>query len=140
MNSAATVFLVDDDPAVLKALARLMRLEGYDVQTYPSARAFLEAYEPRPCACLVLDVAMPDLNGMDLQKQLILSEWPLIRLSHRFRPRRSPRNPQDQALTDRRAIGRSNEIPALPRDRAAFVVQAGNKSISSHLFVSTLMG
>ena len=56
MNSAATVFLVDDDPAVLKALARLMRLEGYDVQTYLSARAFLEAYEPRPCACLVLDV------------------------------------------------------------------------------------
>jgi FixJ family two-component response regulator len=77
MNSAATVFLVDDDPSVLKALGRLLSLEGYHVQPYASAHAFLEAYKPLPCACLVLDVAMPDLNGMDLQKQLILNESPL---------------------------------------------------------------
>jgi FixJ family two-component response regulator len=71
MPSPPTVFLVDDEASVRRALARLIKSAGYQVQTFASAREFLDA---SPCAagpaCLVLDVRMPGLSGMDLQRQL----------------------------------------------------------------------
>jgi FixJ family two-component response regulator len=71
MSSSPTVFLVDDDPSVRRALARLIRSAGYQVQTFGSARDFLtrNAQEGR-AACLVLDIRMPGLNGLDLQREL----------------------------------------------------------------------
>jgi FixJ family two-component response regulator len=68
---SSTVFLVDDDDSVRKALARLIKSGGYDVQTFVSARGFLDSgdYNKGP-ACLVLDVRMPGLNGLDLQREL----------------------------------------------------------------------
>lgn len=68
--TSGTVYLVDDEPGVLKALSRLLRLEGFTVCAYTSATAFLDAYQPGEPACLVLDVAMPELDGLALQQRL----------------------------------------------------------------------
>ena len=67
MPPTQTVFLVDDEPGMLKALTRLLQAEGFTVRGFPSAKKFLESYRPEERTCLVLDVAMPELNGLDLQ-------------------------------------------------------------------------
>jgi FixJ family two-component response regulator len=64
------VFVVDDDPAVCVALKRLICSVGIDVQTFASAQEFLGATRPEVPACLVLDVRLPDLSGLNLQKKL----------------------------------------------------------------------
>jgi FixJ family two-component response regulator len=65
-----TICLVDDDPAVRKALSRVLREEGWNVETFESAEAFLaRGGRPGP-ACLVLDVTMPVLDGLELQRRL----------------------------------------------------------------------
>jgi FixJ family two-component response regulator len=68
---SSKVFLVDDDGSVRKGLGRLIKSGGYEVQTFVSARGFLESgdYHKGP-ACLVLDVRMPGLSGLDLQREL----------------------------------------------------------------------
>jgi FixJ family two-component response regulator len=65
-----TVFIVDDDPAVLKSLSRLLRASQINVVTFGSPQDFLERYDPHTPGCLVLDVAMPGLNGLELQEAL----------------------------------------------------------------------
>jgi FixJ family two-component response regulator len=76
-----TVYLVDDEPAMLKALTRLLSAEGFAVKAFNSAAEFLA--EPEPAGCLVLDVAMPGLDGMQLQQHLSAnaSELPVIFLT-----------------------------------------------------------
>jgi FixJ family two-component response regulator len=64
------VFVVDDDLSVRRSTERLMRSVGLDVQSFPSAREFLKILRPERPACLVLDVRMPGLSGMDLQHEL----------------------------------------------------------------------
>jgi FixJ family two-component response regulator len=68
--SDATVYVVDDDAAVGRSLCRLIRTVGLDAVAFSSARAFLEHPRPAGPACLVLDVRMPGLGGLDLQAQL----------------------------------------------------------------------
>ncbi len=70
MTPAPTVFVVDDDPAVRKALGRLLHAEGLNVETYPSAESFLETLTPATLGCLILDLAMPGLSGLELQQAL----------------------------------------------------------------------
>jgi FixJ family two-component response regulator len=71
MNAAATVFLVDDDASVRRALTRLIKSAGYRVRAFASAREFLDIRPlPEGRACLVLDVRMPGLTGLDLQGEL----------------------------------------------------------------------
>jgi FixJ family two-component response regulator len=65
-----TVFLVDDDAGVLKALSRLLRTKGYDVRAYASPRAFLAEHDGTIPGCALLDVAMPGLDGLALQQEL----------------------------------------------------------------------
>ncbi len=70
-NPNSTIFIVDDDPSVGKGLGRLLRSTGYHVETFSSAQEFLEAAPScKGPACLVLDVKMPGINGLDLQDQL----------------------------------------------------------------------
>jgi FixJ family two-component response regulator len=65
------VFVVDDDPSVRKGLTRLLHSSGYAVEAFASAREFL-AREPHPGpSCLVLDVRMPGLTGLELQERLV---------------------------------------------------------------------
>jgi FixJ family two-component response regulator len=71
MNSAARiVYVLDDEPEMVKALTRLLRAKRFDVRGFSSVQAFLEACRPEESACLVLDVAMPELDGLTLQRRL----------------------------------------------------------------------
>jgi FixJ family two-component response regulator len=69
-SSPPTIFLVDDDPGVLRALSRVLREDGWNVQTFGSAEAFLARPNQKAEGCLVLDVTMPGLDGLELQRQL----------------------------------------------------------------------
>ena len=64
------VFIVDDDPALLKSLSRLLKEEGWLVETYESAEAFLARRDPQAPGCLLLDVTLPGLDGLELQRRL----------------------------------------------------------------------
>jgi len=64
------IFLVDDDASVLRALSRVLREEGWNVETFESAEAFLARRDPNTEGCLVLDVTMPGLDGLELQHRL----------------------------------------------------------------------
>ncbi|MBS0450717.1 MAG: response regulator [Proteobacteria bacterium] len=66
----ATVYLVDDDDGVRKALARALRESGFDVHAFESADAFLAGLPMHPRGCIVLDVSMPEIDGFQLQAQL----------------------------------------------------------------------
>jgi len=69
-TSGPTVFVVDDDEAVRKAVSRLLRSAGIAVAVFASPREFLAQYNPATPGCLVLDIAMPDFNGLQLQTAL----------------------------------------------------------------------
>ena len=70
-----TVFVVDDDAAVRQGLRFMLRVAEYDVEAFPSARSFLENYDPRRGGCLLLDVQMPQMTGLDLQQRLNVRGW-----------------------------------------------------------------
>jgi FixJ family two-component response regulator len=73
------VFVVDDDVSVREALEALIGLEGWQVETFASAEAFLSRPRVFVPNCLVLDVSLPDLNGLDLQKRLAgRNDMPII--------------------------------------------------------------
>jgi RNA polymerase sigma factor (sigma-70 family) len=68
--TAATVFIVDDDPAVRDSLALLLELKGFHTRTFASAEAFLGEYRPESPGCVVLDLRMPGMTGLELQAEL----------------------------------------------------------------------
>jgi FixJ family two-component response regulator len=70
MDRAATVFVVDDDDAVRASLRLLLKSAGLLVETFASATEFLEHFNARRAGCLVLDVRMPGMSGLDLQRRL----------------------------------------------------------------------
>src|SRR5262244_1978380 len=70
-----SVFVVDDDAAVRQGLRFMLRAAGYSVEGFPSARSFLQDYDPRRGGCLLLDVRMPQMNGIELQQQLNVRGW-----------------------------------------------------------------
>ena len=65
-----TVFVIDDDEAVCDALGMLLRASGVRVETFNSAQAFLNIYRPQRAGCLLLDIRMPGMSGLDLQDEL----------------------------------------------------------------------
>ena len=73
MTDKFAVYLVDDDPGVLKALSRLLRAKGYDVRAYSSPLVFLEEHDVAVPGCAVLDVSMPGLDGLVLQHALAVT-------------------------------------------------------------------
>lgn len=70
MEAKTTVFVIDDDDSVRKSLSRLLRSLGFMVETFPSAEQFLARESYRGVGCIVLDVRMPGLSGIDLQERL----------------------------------------------------------------------
>jgi FixJ family two-component response regulator len=64
------IFLVDDDAAVRKSLSRVLSEEGWTVEAFDSAEAFLARPDPRAQGCIVLDLTMPGLDGLALQRRL----------------------------------------------------------------------
>ena len=69
----ALIAIVDDDPSVCEALESLLRSIGFHTTTFNSARSFLESPQFSSVSCLVLDVAMPEMNGLELQLHLAAS-------------------------------------------------------------------
>lgn len=76
-DAGPVVFVVDDELSVRKSLCRLLKAAGYRVEVFASAREFLQRGREDEIGCLVLDVQMPDLNGLELQQALAESERPL---------------------------------------------------------------
>ena len=70
VGSGSTVFVVDDDEGVRRSLALLLGSVGYRVSASASARQFLNDYDPHRSGCLVLDVRMPEMSGLELQREL----------------------------------------------------------------------
>ncbi|MEI8294726.1 MAG: response regulator [bacterium] len=70
MKHPETVFLVDDESALLKALTRLLKAEGFAVQAFDSAKKFLAVCRLEGPGCLLLDQSMPEMSGMELQHKL----------------------------------------------------------------------
>ncbi len=70
MTDSPTVFIVDDDPSVLRALRRLFESAGFKVETFAGARAFLARFQPRRNTCLLVDLRMPGMSGLELQEEL----------------------------------------------------------------------
>jgi len=69
-NEAATVLVVDDDPGVRNAMRSLLKSVGLNSLLFGSAQEFLAAYQPSQQGCLVLDIRMPGMSGLELQQQL----------------------------------------------------------------------
>ena len=74
------VFVVDDDISVRESLEALIRCEGWQPETFPSAQEFLDQPRAVVPSCLVLDISLPGLNGLDLQKRIVVdrAEMPII--------------------------------------------------------------
>ncbi len=68
MNTSPSVYLIDDDPNVRKLLETSLAVHGYSVQSFTNAEAFLDAQLPELSGCILLDVEMPGMNGLQLQQ------------------------------------------------------------------------
>jgi len=70
LNAQITVFVVDDDRAVRESLALLVQSVGLEVETFAGAGEFLDAYRPDRRGCLITDIRMPGMSGLELQERL----------------------------------------------------------------------
>jgi FixJ family two-component response regulator len=79
-HATPIVFVVDDDVSVRESLEALIRCEGWQPETFASAQEFLSRPRVIAPSCLVLDVSLPDLNGLDLQKRIAVDriDMPII--------------------------------------------------------------
>ncbi|HSM91447.1 MAG TPA: response regulator [Anaeromyxobacteraceae bacterium] len=76
MGGARRVFVLDDEEGILSAVGRTLRRAGYAVSTFSSPRAFLDEAKLDPPCCVVLDVHMPEINGVEIQERLASLEQP----------------------------------------------------------------
>ncbi len=79
-QKSATIFLVDDDASVLRALKRLLKSAGFNAEAYSSAREFLDSDYAGRAGLLLLDVRMPEMSGIEVQKHVVESgsQMPVI--------------------------------------------------------------
>ena len=75
MHRVPLMAIVDDDDALRNSLDNLLRSVGFRVQGFASAEAFLQAQPAPETACLLLDVRLPGMNGLELQRQLVVLHW-----------------------------------------------------------------
>jgi two-component system, LuxR family, response regulator FixJ len=134
MKAEPTVFVVDDDASIRRALARLLKSVGLAVELYAGAQEFLEACDPDRPGCLLLDVRMPGTGGLELQQILASrgAEWPIVFITGHgdvpmsVRAMKAgavdfiPKPFSDQDLLDavQRALGRDSELRTVRAQRA----------------------
>jgi FixJ family two-component response regulator len=75
MPRVLLISIVDDDEAFRNSPDDLIRSIGFRTQGFPSSEAFLSSNRARDTACLILDVHMPGMNGLDLQRQIVAANW-----------------------------------------------------------------
>ena len=75
MSGVPLISIVDDDDSLRNSLDNLIRSVGFRTQGFPSAEAFLSSNQARDTACLILDLRMPGMNGLDLQRQIVAGNW-----------------------------------------------------------------
>ncbi len=75
MSGVPLISVVDDDDSLRGSLENLIRSFGFRTQGFPSAEAFLSCKGARETACLILDVRMPGMNGLDLQGEMMAENW-----------------------------------------------------------------
>ncbi len=82
-NNDLTVFIIDDDPAVLDSLTLMIEQDDLSVQAFQTAKSFLEYYRPEMLGCAIIDLNMPEMDGISLQEELLArgSSLPLIFLT-----------------------------------------------------------
>jgi RNA polymerase sigma factor (sigma-70 family) len=136
----STVFVVDDDALVRRSLERLIHSVGLQVRCFASAKEFLECRRPEGAACIVLDVRMPGLSGLDLQSELASAglDMPVVFVTGHGTVPMSVRAMKagavdflqkpfdDQVLLD--AVQRG-----IDQDRQALAEQAGQKELEDRL-------
>jgi FixJ family two-component response regulator len=69
-SAAATIYIVDDDDGMRRALSLLLQTVGYETVVFEDPKAFLDAFSPESAGCLVLDIRMPGMSGLEVQQQL----------------------------------------------------------------------
>ena len=77
MKDSPVIHVVDDDPSFRTAMERLLRAAGYQAITYESVSSFLATFEGDAPGCILVDLRMPEQNGLDLQKSLLKSQNPI---------------------------------------------------------------
>jgi len=82
-NGDFVTFVVDDDQAILKSISRLLGAKGYQVKTFQSGKEFLDNRQPGAVGCAIIDMYMPGLSGLDVQRELVSAnvDCPIIFLS-----------------------------------------------------------
>lgn len=75
MNQGYTLYIVDDDPLILQSLQTLFSLAGFSVRVFNDANAFLQTTLVASHRCLILDLQMPQLSGLEVQQQLLARGW-----------------------------------------------------------------
>ena len=75
MARMSLISIVDDDVALRNSLDDLIRSNGFRTQGFASAEEFMGSNQARDTACLILDVRMPGMNGLDLQRQIVATNW-----------------------------------------------------------------
>lgn len=138
MSGQSTIFVVDDDPAVSRALRNVADLVDLPVAEFTSAEEYLTSYDPSQPGCLVLDIKMPGMTGLELQKQLASEELspPVIIISGHADVRIAVEALLEGAVTLLEKPFRVSELAANIRraiqldteNRAAHAQQTANKS------------
>jgi FixJ family two-component response regulator len=75
MSRVPLIAIVDDDDALRNSLDNLLRSTGFRAHGFASAEAFLRSDQARETACLIVDVRMPGMNGLELQRQIVAANW-----------------------------------------------------------------
>ena len=75
MPGVVLIAIVDDDDSLRKSLDNLIRSVGFRTEGFASAEAFLRSNQIQDTACLILDVRMPGMNGLELQRQMVAANW-----------------------------------------------------------------
>ena len=114
-QDSSWIAIVDDDPSVLKSLSRTLRVRAYETKIFSSAREFLEALPTGTPACLILDLQMPGMTGLELHHQLVKAgvHIPTIIITAHGDGMREPSHPSDIVAVLSKPLRNANLFDAL---------------------------